>query len=280
MEIKNDSKDYIGAELQTQGSAIRNVVRSTDIVGGVFRSQGVMNIGNKLVRIDNKEPKLVINNGTQDNILIGKRTDGTYGFDIAKAGYDVNGASNSNLFYSDRFIKVSYKFSKPGGNLQGGSDSVGADGIVQYWISTGANDGMTYNLVQLISFYKEANLVIESCVIETKWYDGIITNFDIPSFIATRPGACTLYLNPSVANVTDTYTLTQRYGSTTGTVSLATITPDANGYTNTETLTPTEITGIVNGWNTIVLQVNDSSSGNVDKWGAVALDVSIKGYLT
>jgi hypothetical protein len=270
MEIINDSKNYIGIGLQTQGDAVRSVVRSTDIAGGIFRSQGVMYIGNKQVRIDNKEPKLVINNGVQDNILIGKRTDGTYGFDIAKSGSDVNGASNSDLFYSDRFIKVSYKFTDPAEIPSIGSDGINADGLILYYRDTG-ND--IYNTVQFINFYKESNLTIESCIVQTKWHDG----YALDQTTRVRPGACSLFLNASPTKTTEGASMAQVYS---GGTTLATITPNANGYTNTETLSTAEIASISDGWNTILIQSNSSTTDYLGSWGTVALDVSIKGYLT
>ena len=270
MNIISDLSKFLGRTTASSGEPVRNTIQSTSLAGGIFKSQGVMYIGNKQVRIDNKEPKLVINNGNYDNILIGKRADGTYGFDIAKDGYDVNSATNANLFYSDRFIKVAYKFSKPASTPSIAANGIFAEGLLQYYVDSGVD---IVNFTQYINFYKETNLTIESCLIQTKWYDG----YALDQTTRVRPGACTLFLNPSTTKQTEGSYMSQRF---TGGTTLAAITPNADLYTNTETCIAAEIALITDGWNQIAVQIDSSTDDALANWGTVAFDVSIKGYLT
>jgi hypothetical protein len=105
MKIINDIKDLLNLDnflkpksTSPVGTSIDDHnIKSTNLVGGTIGSEGKIYLGNKLYTMDGDNSRTVINDGANDRILIGKRTDGTYGIDVSSVGYSVHEAYESEM---------------------------------------------------------------------------------------------------------------------------------------------------------------------------------------
>jgi len=85
MEIVIDAKtvteagfdEYLGRSIlpdsapTTQENLFSRVIDASNIVGGIIGNEGILYLGSKQVRLDGKNKRIVINDGTTDRVIIG-----------------------------------------------------------------------------------------------------------------------------------------------------------------------------------------------------------------
>lgn len=65
--IIGDEKDpFVGGDMER-----RRTLDASNLVGGVIGNEGILYLGSKQVRIDGKNQRIVINDGTTDRVIIG-----------------------------------------------------------------------------------------------------------------------------------------------------------------------------------------------------------------
>jgi hypothetical protein len=67
---------YLNRELYSVEGSISltfgsNQVDASNLVGGIIGSEGIIYLGSKQVRLDGKNRRIVINDGTTDRVIIG-----------------------------------------------------------------------------------------------------------------------------------------------------------------------------------------------------------------
>lgn len=67
---------YLNRELYSTSEDIsisigNNQVDASNLVGGIIGSEGIIYLGSKQVRLDGKNKRIVINDGTTDRVIIG-----------------------------------------------------------------------------------------------------------------------------------------------------------------------------------------------------------------
>lgn len=76
--------------------------KAHNLVGGLIGKESPIYIGTKLFRIDGKKSRILISDGADNRILLGKRENGTFGISVSPTGMEVIGAALASMLYDDR----------------------------------------------------------------------------------------------------------------------------------------------------------------------------------
>jgi hypothetical protein len=283
MKIIEDIKDLKDTDFNEFQS--RNAFGSTDyksqylsaanLAGGRIGKDSIIELGNKLVRLNSKEGRLEGSDGKDFRWMLGRRPDGTFGWDVSEDGVNVFEASLSELVGSDRIIPVSYKWStfvESSNQETGNAATVG-------WVSYADNVATAHNKIVRIDFFTESNLTIKDAVIRVKYFD----YFDGATGTLQRLDDVSVYLDPTKTNTTATGGTGfkfWRFSTGSGALLQDKYDPGSDEITTSITLSAAQIALITaNSWHNIVVQqqTNDSDENNS---GFVSLDFFVIGYLT
>jgi len=98
MNIKDFGFDkFLRRVLPSDNTPIKTRTTATELSGGVLKSAGDIEIGSKLFTMSGEDSNIIVNDGSKDRILIGKRKDGTYGIDVSSVGYSVHEAYEGEM---------------------------------------------------------------------------------------------------------------------------------------------------------------------------------------
>ena len=110
VDVKNlKDRGFDALNIRTQndpGVAVaQRYLKAEDLTGGTMGAQGRINIGSKELVMDGKDRRLLVNDGADNRVMMGRRKDGTYGFDVSQPGEDVDtpGIDGGNLVMSSNF---------------------------------------------------------------------------------------------------------------------------------------------------------------------------------
>ena len=77
-------------------------LKADDIVSGTIGAEAKINVRAPFLQIDGKAGRIYGTNGEHGVFLLGRRDDGTWGFDLAPDGVEVIGASIDDLLLTNR----------------------------------------------------------------------------------------------------------------------------------------------------------------------------------
>lgn len=98
MNIKDFGFDkFLRRVLPSDNTPIKTRTTATELSGGILKSAGDIEIGSKLFTMSGEDSNIIVNDGSKDRILIGKRKDGTYGIDVSSVGYSVHEAYEGEM---------------------------------------------------------------------------------------------------------------------------------------------------------------------------------------
>lgn len=104
-DISEAGLDKFGARLQEEKMTVEQqtprTLTASKLTGGQI-GDFVIGLGANQIRLDSKNKRIVVNDGTNDRVIIGRRVDGTYGIDVSSVGYDVNEAYEGEMDLSSK----------------------------------------------------------------------------------------------------------------------------------------------------------------------------------
>ena len=99
----NNPAPFSFPSVGTVSSNQTDMVYPNRLLPGVVPGSANLGVNGFGLYVDTQDQRIVVNDGTNDRVLIGQRLDGTFGIDVSQVGSSVKTASNSQLVMSSKF---------------------------------------------------------------------------------------------------------------------------------------------------------------------------------
>lgn len=201
---------------------------------------------------------------TDNRFFIGKDSD-FYGYKMSRPATDVFDNNDEDLLLSSNTSYVQLQFS----TFVGSPNATSSDftGFILYDNSSMVND---VNFALRLDFYKPSNIILTEVQLETTFYDGLTVYGG-----ASRLVDIDEFLNPTKTLVSSGSFNYYRYSIGTGKQILSLYDPTKDEDRVQTDFTSDQINAINDGWNSIVVQKNTSSS---TIFGYALINIVLIGY--